>query len=81
MNYLQKLMNAEREFSALQKKKKAQSQNMMLCSEQRSRLFYESLKCLAERNDYKREIDELAEINFPIELKREINQILCYPKA
>lgn len=76
MNYLKQLMNAEREFSGLANVKKERSEDMSLSLFYRNKNLYEFYKCRKERDSYRREIEELADEQFPLHLEIDIHEIL-----
>ena len=76
MNYLKQLMNAEREFSGLAQVKKKGSKNMSLTLAERNRNLYNFFKVCRERDSYRREIEEMADEQFPLHLEIDIHEIL-----
>lgn len=81
MNYLIQLMRAEREFAQLAKIKKLRSKDRFLSKFYRLKNWYEYLKCHAEQQDYLREIEEMAEEQFPLHLEITIQELLQTPST
>jgi hypothetical protein len=76
MNYITQLMNAEREFSGLANVKKARSKDKSLNLFYRNKNLYEYYKVRKERDSYRREIEEMADEQFPIHLEIDIHELL-----
>ena len=74
--YLQTLMQAEREFTKLAQTKDQRSKDKSLPHCQRMRNQWDHVKCIAERDSYRREIEEIAEDSFPPHLELEIYDII-----
>jgi hypothetical protein len=76
MNYLIQLMQAEREFRKLTKVKLEASKDKSLSLYYQNRNLYDHLKCKREHQSYMREIEELAEDQFPLHLEITLHEIL-----
>lgn len=77
--YLTNLMNHEREFRKLAQLKLQRSKDPNLSKFYQEKNFYEHLKCKAEHQSYKAEIEQLADYTFPLPLTLELCGLLNLP--
>ena len=69
-------MQAEREFTQLAQIKDERSKDQRLSYILRKRNQWEFIKCIAERDSYRREIEQLAQEHFPLSLELELLDLL-----